>query len=119
MSGHQISGPLKTKLLASGGVLGAILASACCVLPLGFAFLGVSGAWIGELTSLAPYQPFFLMFAALCIGFGFWRAYGYSGACEEACGTPLSRRLTKVALWIAALVLAVAATADWWAPLFA
>lgn len=106
----------KTRLLAGGGVLAALLASVCCVIPLAFALIGVSGAWIGGLTALAPYQPIFLLFAAACICFGFWRAYGVAD-CDETCGTPLSRRLIRSALWIAAIILVIAASAQWWAPL--
>lgn len=106
----------KTRLFASGGLLAALLASACCVIPLAFALIGVSGAWIGRLTALAPYQPVFLLFAAACVGVGFWRAYGVAN-CDETCGTPLSRRLIRGALWLAAIILLIAATAEWWAPL--
>ena len=39
---------------AAGGVVGAILASTCCIAPLLLLMLGVSGAWIGNLTALEP-----------------------------------------------------------------
>ena len=39
-------------LLAAGGVLGALAASSCCVAPLVLFGLGVSGAWIANLTRL-------------------------------------------------------------------
>jgi mercuric ion transport protein len=42
-------------LVAMGGLLGAVAASSCCVLPLVLFGLSVSGAWIGNLTQLAPY----------------------------------------------------------------
>jgi len=45
--------------LATGGVA-ALLASTCCLGPLVLAALGVSGAWIGNLTALEPYRPLFL-----------------------------------------------------------
>jgi MerT mercuric transport protein len=45
-------------LTAAGGVLGALAAASCCILPLVLFGLGVSGAWIGTFTQLAPYQPF-------------------------------------------------------------
>src|SRR6476620_9184701 len=48
------------KLVAAGGILAAIAASSCCVVPLLLFSLGVSGAWIGNLTRLAPYQPIFV-----------------------------------------------------------
>lgn len=109
---------LKTRLLSGGGLLGAVLASACCLLPLTFAFIGVSGAWIGHLTALAPYQPVFLAIGAACVGWGLWRSYGSPARCEHNCRTPLSRRVTRVSLWCATVLLALAATVDFWAPLF-
>src|ERR1700741_3460290 len=41
------------ELVAAGGMLGALTASSCCILPLVFFSLGVSGAWIGSFTRLA------------------------------------------------------------------
>src|SRR5258708_8328847 len=45
--------------LLVGGVA-AILASTCCLGPLVLVALGLSGAWIGNLTLLEPYRPFFI-----------------------------------------------------------
>lgn len=112
---HEV---LKTRLLSGGGLLGAVLASACCLLPFAFALVGVTGAWIGQLTALAPYQPAFLAIGAACIGWGFWRSYGSPEMCEQNCGTPLSRRLTRISLWLATVLLLLAATVGYWAPLF-
>ena len=41
-------------LLATGGLIGAILASSCCIAPLAFVTLGISGAWIGSSASGRP-----------------------------------------------------------------
>jgi mercuric ion transport protein len=93
--------------------------------------IGISGAWIGTLTKLAPYQPIFLGLAAVSIGAGFWMVYGRQQvACEgAACATSASGRVSeatlwlavavKAALWLAAVILAAAASADWWARLLA
>ena len=107
------------RLLAVGGVLGAIAASSCCVLPLVFVSVGISGAWIGALAGLAPYQPIFLVFAAGCIAAGFWSTYGRKQiACDGLeCRTPVSRRVTKAALWVGSIILVMAASADWWTKL--
>ena len=59
------------KLLAAGGILGALAASSCCVLPLALFGLGVIGAWIGHLTRLAPYQPYFIAATVACLGAGY------------------------------------------------
>src|SRR5689334_12650165 len=50
----------KAGLVATGGVLGAVAASSCCIVPLVLFALGISGAWIGNLTALTPYQPIFI-----------------------------------------------------------
>src|SRR5919108_5930476 len=60
MLDNNVGDTAKNGLLAAGGVLGAIGASSCCLLPLVFAFTGVSGAWIGSLTPPGPYQPVFI-----------------------------------------------------------
>jgi mercuric ion transport protein len=59
------------KLVAAGGILGAIAASSCCIAPLMLFSLGISGAWIGNLTALAPYQPYFISATLACLGYGY------------------------------------------------
>ena len=100
-------------LLAVGSVLGAIAASSCCIVPLALFGLGVSGAWIGNLTSLAPYQPIFVVITLGFLGAGYWIVYRKpkvecDGGSNRA--RPGSRRVVKIALW-SATVLAAAAMA--------
>jgi mercuric ion transport protein len=45
----------RTRLAISGGALAALGAASCCVVPFALFALGISGAWIGNLTALAPY----------------------------------------------------------------
>ncbi len=109
------------RLLAAGGILGAILASSCCVLPLVLVALGLGGAWVSRLTAPAPYKPYFLAGTSIVLGFGFWHPYWRkAAACEPGsiCAAPASRRVTKAALWIAAGLVALSASVDLWAPLF-
>ena len=111
----------RDRWFATGGVIGALLASSCCVAPLVFVMLGVSGAWIGNLTALEPYKPIFATVALLFIGLGFWQVYFRPRrACADGsyCAWPQSSLITKVALWLAAALTLVALTTDWWAPLF-
>ena len=54
-----VSAGRKRSIFAVGSVIGAILAMSCCVMPLLFVTLGISGAWIGNLTALEPYKPYF------------------------------------------------------------
>jgi len=106
---------------AAGGVIGAILASTCCIAPLVLLTLGVSGAWIGNLTVLEPYKPYFAAVALIFIGAGFWQVYFKpKPACAEDsyCAKPQSSLITKSALWLATISVVLALTINWWAPLF-
>lgn len=108
------------RVLAVGGLLGAVAASSCCILPLVLFGLGVSGAWIGNFTRLAPYQPYFIAATLVCLGGGYWLLYRSSnGACDggEACARPLPRRLVKAALVAATVLLIAALGFDFIAPL--
>lgn len=113
-SGHRQA------LLAAGGLIGALAASSCCILPLVLFGLGVSGAWIGNFTRLAPYQPIFIAATLVCLGAGAWLVHRASTrACAEgnACARPLSNRLVKAALVVAAILVAAALGIDLFAPL--
>lgn len=108
-------------LVAVAGLLGALAASSCCILPLILFGLGVSGAWIGNFTQLAPYQPYFIAAAIACLGYGYWLVYRSSNrACAEgeACARPLPNRLVKTGLVIATFLVVVALGFDLLAPLF-
>src|SRR6266571_981829 len=101
------------KLLMAGGLLGALAASSCCILPLVLFGLGISGAWIGNFTQLAPYQPYFIAATLVFLGTGYWLAHrAAKRACAdgEVCRRPLPNRLVKAGL-ILATILVVAALA--------
>ena len=107
--------------LATGGILGAILASACCVVPLLLVLVGASGAWIGNLTKLEPYKPYVSFVTMGLIAIGFWRVYFQpKTVCVNGsyCARPEPSLITKSALWIGAFVTLLAVTINWWAPLF-
>jgi mercuric ion transport protein len=106
--------------LAAGGLIGAGLASSCCILPLALFGLGIGGAWAGNLTALAPYQPIFVVSALGFLGGGFWRVYRRPRVvCVEdgACATPQSNRAVKVALWTATLLIGAALAFPYAAPI--
>ena len=106
-------------LLVAGGLLGAVAASSCCILPLVLFSVGVSGAWIGHLTQLAPYQPVFVAITVAALGLGYWMVYRSSKvACVagEGCGWPGSNRLVKTGLVLATVLIVVALSFDFIAP---
>jgi mercuric ion transport protein len=119
---HQITdNRLRQNLMAAGGLLGALAASSCCILPLALFGLGVSGAWIGNFTRLAPYQPYFIGATLAFLGYGYWLVYRSSTrSCADggACTRPLANRIVKTSLLLATILVVAALGLDFIAPLF-
>lgn len=113
--------PSAPKLFVTGGaILGALLASSCCVLPLAFLILGVSGAWIANVSALAPYQPIFLVLTFGFLGTGFyWVYFKPKAVCADGttCATPTSDRIVKTGLWLATILVLLAIAFPYIAPL--
>lgn len=105
--------PERAGLLASAGsVVAAVLASACCWLPLLLVAFGASAAGVSGVVE--SYRPWLLGAAALGIGAGFYFTYFRARRCGpgDACVAPNPKlvRRNKVTLWVASgLVLAFAA----------
>ena len=98
-------------LVAAVGMLGALAATSCCIVPLVLFVLGIGGAWIGNLTALAPYQPIFIAATLGLLATGYYLVYRRRGAaCAEGklCARPLPRRGVKLALWAATTLVASA-----------
>lgn len=108
-------------IFASGGVLGAIALSSCCILPLTLVSIGVTGAWIGNLAALYPYKPYFLIPTAGFLAGGFYLIYRTpkAEACEadDACAARIPDRFNKVALWSATTLTLAALAFPYYAPL--
>lgn len=106
-------------LLAAGSLLGAILASSCCIVPLVLFTLGVGGAWIGSLTALSPCQPIFVTVTLGFLATGYWLVYRKrkpANVDRSACARPASDRLVKVAFWAATVLVAAAVAFPYVAP---
>lgn len=112
-AGEAASSGNHSGLVAAASVAGSVLASACCIVPLALFSLGIGGAWIANLTALAPYKPFFLALAAGLIIAGFVsmrRRRRRACDIDGYCASNLSMRITSAALWLStALVLTVLA----------
>lgn len=105
--------------LFAGG-LGAVLASACCLGPLLLLTMGVSGAWIGNLTLLEPYRPLFISVAAIALFFAWRRIYRPAETCEsgDVCAIPQVRVTYKVLFWVVAALVLIALGFPYVLPLF-
>ncbi len=110
----------RQRLVAVSGILGALAASSCCIVPLILFSLGIGGAWIGNLTALAPYKPLFVTGTVGVLGYGFYLVYWKPRrACADgaACARPIPSRLVQIALWIATVLVIAAFAFDYVAPL--
>lgn len=96
------------KASLAGSLVSAFLASICCIGPVIFAILGVSGAAFVQ--KFERYRPAFLVISILFLGVSFFFAYRKKPAnqCEAGsyCAHPSSGRINKIFLWVAvALIL--------------
>ena len=109
------------RLLSIGGILGGLAAGSCCVVPFVLVTVGISGAWIGNLTALAPYKPIFVALTLAALAVGFIMVYRRPKvACADGsyCARPASDRIAKIGLWVATVLVAIALGFPSLAPLF-
>jgi mercuric ion transport protein len=90
--------PETGRLALLAGGIAAILASTCCLGPLVLVLLGVSGAWIGNLTALESYRPVFIGVALVALFFAYRRIFRPAQACApgEVCAIAQVQTTYKV-----------------------
>jgi mercuric ion transport protein len=78
--------------------------------------LGIGGASLATLSTLAPYQAAFRVAGILMLGAAFWLVYRRPRGTVDgmACAVAPSQRLTKTALWIGAVTMGLVVTSAWW-----
>ena len=108
----------KSSLLA--GVAAGIGASVCCVGPLVLLAFGVSGAWIGNLTALEPYRPFFIGLTVLFLGLAFRKLYLLPEICAPgtSCANPRVLKRQRLTFWLVASGLIGLLMVPWVVPMF-
>lgn len=97
---------------AGGAVVAAILASACCWLPL--TLIGLGGSAVGVAGFFEAYRGWFLGAAGLLLALGFYLVYFRRPRCApgEACEVRKRRlqRANRILLWFATLLVLAFAT---------
>lgn len=103
-----------------GGSVAAILASACCLGPLLLLTLGFSGAWIGSLTALEAYRPWFIGAALVALGLAARRIWRPERDClpGQVCAAPRVRRAYRWSFAVVALLVLAALVFPLVAPWF-
>lgn len=89
-----------------GAVVSAVGASICCVGPLLLLALGIGGAWVGNLTAMEKYRPFWTAATLIFLGLAFLKVYRKPK--EEPCCLgnacrPEAGRRSKILLWVVAV----------------
>lgn len=101
------SGRMQKASLA-GSLVSAFLASICCIGPVVFAILGVSGATFVQ--KFESYRSLFIVVTVLLLGTAFYFTYKKKPAEEcvpgSYCANPKSDRVNKIVLWIATVLVA-------------
>ena len=100
----------------AGSVLGGFLASVCCIVPLAFAALGLSGAAFA--VRLEPARPYFLLVTYALLAGAVYSTYRPSSqpcapgdTCSEA-----KPRYGKTILWIVTLAVVLITTFPSYSP---
>ena len=92
-----------------GAVVSAFIASICCIGPLFLLAVGISGAWISNLTALAPYRQIFMIMTLGFLGVAFYAVYrkpkADSCTIGSSCGTSGLKRVSRIILWIVTLLV--------------
>ncbi|WP_445766574.1 mercuric transporter MerT family protein [Rheinheimera sp.] len=106
----------QTQLPIIGGVIAAIGAGLCCAGPFVLLLLGISGSWIGNLTLLEPYRPFFILAVVALFAVAGWKLYRPVAACEPgtACAVPQVRKRRQVIFWLAACTALILVSSNYW-----
>ena len=104
-----------TGAVLAGSVLGGILASACCLTPVVFALLGISGAALAH--GFEPLRPYMLLLTYGLLGGGFYLAHRprpRECAPGELCAMPAASRVGRVMLWVVTLLVLLTTTFPWY-----
>jgi len=101
--------------------LAAIGASTCCIAPLVLVSLGVTGAWVGSLSVLTPYQPIFITITLVFMFLAFRQLYLKPQSCEpgKACANPKVIRNQRIIFWLVLVFITALITFPWYAGIFA
>ncbi|MEO7659079.1 MAG: mercuric transporter MerT family protein, partial [Pyrinomonadaceae bacterium] len=95
----------KENMFVGGGIVAAVAASLCCILPLIAVVFGL-GAF-GIASAFETLRPYLLVLAFAALGYGFYRVYFRREECApgESCATKPVNKINQLSLWIASAVI--------------
>jgi mercuric ion transport protein len=105
-------------------ILTGIGASACCILPLLLLSLGISGAWIGNLTAMEPYSGYFTALTVISLMVAFYQLYVLPKKSpkkcqpETLCINPNVLKNQRIIFWVVSAVLLAMVSFPYYAEYF-
>ena len=111
---------------ARAGLVGIVAAgvagSLCCLGPLVLVSVGISGAWISNLTLLEPYRWIFILATLGFMAYAWKKIYRAPPAAEcepgTLCALPQTHRRYRALFWTASVLVVIMLIAPYFAPLF-
>jgi len=115
--GNTNKSPISSTIAA---VVAAIGASLCCVAPLVLITLGISGAWISQLTALEPYSPIFSAITLLFLFLAFRKLYLIPRQCSpgDSCALPGTLRNQRIIFWLVTVAVIAIITFPYYGLMF-
>ena len=91
---------------AATGLIAALLAAACCILPLALMYAGVAGA--GLMMTMMQYEWITMPLGVLGLGGAWWVYFRQERRCESEACRFVGQRLNQLLLSIATIVVIAA-----------
>lgn len=86
----------KETVISLGAITAALLAATCCIGPVFFVLFGTSFAFLGKLSFMEQFRPYFLGLMGLMVGYSFWKLY----LKKSDCACPADIRIRRNSRWI-------------------
>jgi mercuric ion transport protein len=106
----------RTKVWLAGGMMAALGASLCCLVPLVLVLLGIGGTWVSRLRIFEPYRPYLAGLSLLFLGIAGWKLYRKPACSTGSCPSRgLSRE--RIIFWVITGTLLLVLGFPWFGPL--
>ncbi len=86
----------KETMTSVGAMAAALLAATCCIGPVVFVLFGTSFAFLGKLSFMEAFRPYFLGIAGIMVGYSFWKFF----LKKPDCACPADVRIRRISRWI-------------------
>lgn len=97
----------KETMTSVGAMAAALLAATCCIGPVLFVLFGASFAFLGKLSFMESFRPYFLGLAGMMVGYSFWKLYLKKPDC--ACPADVRiRRISRLIFWVGLVAVLLA-----------